>query len=94
MTFYWIPSHVGIPLNEKADVLARSAAEKDDVDVPGHISIKQMRSRIRQEQYCIDRSRMVREHCYSDTFKHYDKVSDHMLLSPIVETVLKLTLLR
>ena len=80
-TFYWIPSHVGIPQNERADVLAKSGAEKDEIDVICHLSIRQIRSVVRKEQYCISRSRMMREHANSSTFKHYDTVSDHVAVT-------------
>ena len=43
-TFHWIPSHVGIPLNEKADALALSATQKENINV----NIKQSRSQLKR----------------------------------------------
>ena len=64
-----IPSHVGVPPNEKADVLAKCGAEKDVIDVICHLSIKRIRNIVREEQYCIDRSRIMREYTSSGTFR-------------------------
>ena len=32
VTLCWVPSHIGVPLNERADVSARGATEEDVVD--------------------------------------------------------------
>lgn len=76
VTFYLIPSHVGIPQNEKADVLAKCRSQRDEIDVMCYLSIPQSRNMVRKEQYCIDRDRMMRKHINRDTFKHFDTFSD------------------
>ena len=77
MKFSWVPSHVNIPPNEKIDVLAKCGSEKDEIDVTCHLSLKEIRSIVKKEQYWLDGIRMMKEHAKSSTFYHYDKVSDY-----------------
>lgn len=81
VTFYWIPSHVGIPQNEKTFVLARCGAERDEYHMMCHLSIRQIRNIVRQEQHCIDRNKMIWEHGSSSTFKHHYTASDCVAVS-------------
>ena len=78
VTFYWVPSHVGISQNEKADMLAKCGAQRDVIDVICNLSIRQIRSVVRNEQYCMESTRMAREHVNSSTFEHYATVSNHV----------------
>lgn len=75
VTFYWVPSH---SQNEKADMLAKCGAQRDVIDVICNLSIRQIRSVVRKEQYCIESTRMAREHVNSGTFEHYATVSNHV----------------
>ena len=40
VTIYWVPSHVGIPQNEKADMLTKCGSQRDVIDVICNLSIR------------------------------------------------------
>lgn len=46
----WVQSHVRLDHNEKADLLAKEATQRDAVDVPCSLSIAQLRAIIRGRQ--------------------------------------------
>lgn len=41
--FFWIPSHIGIRLNEQADSLAKEATDKTAIDIESNISISRIK---------------------------------------------------
>lgn len=48
--FVWMPSHINISGNERADVLAKQASQKESIDYNLGLSIKQIKSIIKQKQ--------------------------------------------
>ncbi|XP_069159087.1 uncharacterized protein [Procambarus clarkii] len=69
--FMWIPSHVGILLNEVVDDIAKRATEKTLVDVVCQLTLKQIKTRIKMIQEgeeMIKRMAMVDS---SNTLKNY-----------------------
>ena len=75
VTFIWIPSHVGVRHNDRADRLAKSGAEKDTVDLTCTLTLKQLKTNIRRKQDEEAARVMERKHVHSETFKHYIKIS-------------------
>lgn len=74
--FHWIPSRVGIYPNETADMLAKCATAKDEIDVPSHLSMRQIRTLIKCEQEEMNKFWMMNEHENSNAFRHYVIVSN------------------
>lgn len=81
VTFFCVPSHVSVPLTEEADALPRRAIEKDEVDVPRQLSMKQIMAIVMKEQYCAASSRMVRQHGSGNALRHCAKARDDAVVS-------------
>ena len=48
--FTWIPSHIGINLNELADRLAKNGVNKDDIDEAVSMSMGKIKGMIRSKR--------------------------------------------
>lgn len=80
VTFYWIPSL--LPFHKMRRYLRwLGVGLRDEFHVMCHLSIRQIRNIVRQEQHCMDRNRMMREHGSSGTFKHHYTASDCVAVS-------------
>jgi len=47
----WIPGHIGLPGNERADLLAKNATKKSEIDIISDITLQEIYSRIEQDIY-------------------------------------------
>ena len=74
ITFYWIPSHIGLPQNERADRLAKAGTKQNTVTLTCTSSLKQVKTQIRRSQDKENTLNMARKHTNSTTFQHYVKV--------------------
>ncbi|XP_069168138.1 uncharacterized protein [Procambarus clarkii] len=79
--FMWIPSHVGIVLNEVADDLAKRATSKPQIDIECEFTMRQIRSKIRniQAQAGVERRGIMYER--SLTMQHYMYASQNTLFT-------------
>ena len=73
--FIWVPSHVGISGNERADALAKDAAEKDNIDYNLGLSLKQIKTRIREMQILEVSRRRQLEQVSSRSIEYYTKIA-------------------
>lgn len=74
ISFMWIPSHIGISNNERADELARMGTEKDNIELECKQSLKQLKSIIKNEQEKEESNKLNSVYNNSETFRHYVKV--------------------
>lgn len=75
VTFVWVPSHVGVEHNERADRLAKAGAERNAIDLTCTITLRQIRSLIRSKQDEENTERIREKYIGSETFHHYIKIS-------------------
>ena len=76
VTFVWVPSHVGVEHNERADRLAKTGAERNTIDHTCTISLRQIKTHIRKEQEEENANRIREKYVDSETFHHYARVSE------------------
>ena len=74
--FVWVPSHVGIQGNEKADELAKAGARKSSIDIQCCLTIQQIKTKIRNVN--VEKERIeVQQRCLtSETLTHYVRVAN------------------
>ena len=70
--FFWIPSHVGIRLNEMADSLAKEATETTAVDVESTLSISRIKKRMvfKRKEWEFENVQKIIENG-SESLEHY-----------------------
>ena len=70
--FFWIPSHIGIRLNELADSLAKEATNKTAFDVESNISISRIKKRVvfKRKEWETENARKIIENG-SESLEHY-----------------------
>ena len=73
--FVWVPSHVDIAGNERADKLAKLAALKESVDYNVGLSLRQARSKIRDQQRHENLTSRQIEYGLSRSTQYYDMVA-------------------
>ncbi|KAG0693246.1 hypothetical protein GWK47_027572 [Chionoecetes opilio] len=70
VTFIWVPSHVGITLNERVDDIAKQATCRDSVDIQGTFVLRQVKTQIRDTQNDTDKTRMENKICQPSVSWH------------------------
>ncbi|KAG0714460.1 hypothetical protein GWK47_014109 [Chionoecetes opilio] len=75
VTFIWVPSHVGITLNERVDDIAKQATCRDSVDIQGTLSMRQVKTQIRDTQNDTDKARMENKYANHPLMAHYTNVA-------------------
>lgn len=74
ITFTWIPSHVGIINNERADKLAKLGTERESIDLNIMQSLKQIKTTIQEKQSKEQVIMIEFRYRNSETFGHYIQV--------------------
>ncbi|XP_068234203.1 uncharacterized protein [Palaemon carinicauda] len=76
--FYWVPSHIGISLNEVADNLAKEATRKPDIDIETSMSLNRIKRgmRIKQEVWGTEKALKILEEG-SVSMRHYLLVTEN-----------------
>lgn len=77
ITFMWIPSHIGIRNNDRADELAKMGIEKEIIDMDCTITLKQIKTIIRKTREEEEAVRMEKRHLNSETMRHYIDVLEN-----------------
>ncbi|KAG0718886.1 hypothetical protein GWK47_051610 [Chionoecetes opilio] len=75
VTFIWVPSHVGITLNERVDDIAKQATFRDSVDIQGTLSMRQVKTQIRDIQNDTDKARIENKYANHPLMAHYTNVA-------------------
>ena len=75
VTLTWIPSHVGITLNERADALAKEATEREHIDIHCPLSTRQVLSYVKEKCNTDELERCTELYENSSTFRHYTHVN-------------------
>ncbi|KAG0716175.1 hypothetical protein GWK47_010390 [Chionoecetes opilio] len=75
VTFIWVPSHVGITLNERVDDIAKQATCRDSVDIQGTLSMRQVKTQIRDIQNDTDKTRMENKYANLRSWHTYTNVA-------------------
>ena len=75
LNLLWVPSNVGIAGNERADVLAKAASQKENIDYNLGLSIKQIRSIIRNKHSLMISDQRQEEYSISRSARWYDWVA-------------------
>ena len=74
VVFMWVPSHVGLQGNEKADKLARKGALKGSIDLQCANTLRQIKTKIRKANIEKERGEVVAQCHKSETLRHYTRV--------------------
>ena len=76
--FFWIPSHIGIILNEAADDLAKQATQRPTIDIESIMSLSRIKKGIRQRRTVWEVENAVRIlEEGSSSMRHYLFVSEN-----------------
>ncbi|KAG0725035.1 hypothetical protein GWK47_039389 [Chionoecetes opilio] len=75
VTFIWVPSHAGITLNEKVDDIAKKATRRDTLDIQGTLSMRQIKTQIRDNQNNADKVRIENKYANHPLMAHYTNVA-------------------
>ena len=80
LTFMWLPSHVGIIDNERVDETARKATMKEQVDIVCDVTVRQIKTKIRQRQQEIEQNNITHKSTVrpSNTMAHYVQVANNI----------------
>ena len=76
--FYWIPSHIGIYLNDVADTLAKEATSKVTIDIETNMSLSRIKKGMKniQSQWDADNIQLIMYNG-SESMNHYLYVSEN-----------------
>ena len=75
--FSWLPSHVGLEANKRADKVAKEATRKDTIDIECDKTLKQIKTEIRAKQIEYFKNSIIDKYNVkpSNTMQHYLEVA-------------------